>query len=540
MPFDKQLFISYAHLDNKVAQGMKDGWVSRFHVALEDVLNTRRGGRQKIWRDERLEGNDVFGPEIKQQLPESAVLLAVVSPSYVQSTWCRDEASLFCDAAQQTGGLVVDNKSRLVKVIKVPPPNLDPLPPVMREMLGYNFYEIGEGNAPLELDPVNGDESRLAFTRRMGALGWHIVELLNKIDALAPASATATATAVATGTATAVASGTATAVASGTATAVASGNTKPLVYLADCAPDRQADREALRLELGVRGYTLLPDRGAPASEADYRQFVAEMLARCKLAIHLVGNDYGWVPRGDGKLSDLELQNQAAVELEQAGKLLRVVSLPEGTVGANAAQQAFVQALHGDANAQGKAELITAGLDALKGAIAAKLAQIENPPPQPLVGPTPGRTVFLLCDPRDRDAQRPIYDALSAQRYTVLRPAPGGTPEAIRDARNARMAQCDAVLVLYGAGSREWYEAELIDLGKARALRPGGQPIATIHTWLGAPSTEHKQEKAWDANVIDATAGFDAGLLAPFVAAVEAARVEAARVVEASRAARHDG
>ena len=516
MPFDKQLFISYAHLDNKVAEGMKDGWVSRFHVALEDVLNTRRGGRQKIWRDERLEGNDVFGPEIKQQLPESAVLLAVVSPSYVQSTWCRDEASLFCDAAQQTGGLVVDNKSRLVKVVKVPPPNLDPLPAVMREMLGYNFYEIGEGNAPLELDPVNGDESRLAFTRRMGALGWHIVELLNKIDALAPAATTA-----ALG-----------------AAGVAIDITKPLVYLADCAPDRQADREALRLELGVRGYTLLPDRGAPASEADYRQFVGEMLARCKLAIHLVGNDYGWVPRGDGKRSDVELQNQVAVELELAGKLLRVVSLPQGTVGANAAQQAFVQALHCDANAQGKAELITAGLDALKGAIAAKLAQIENPPPPALAGPTPGRTVFLLCDPRDRDAQRPIYDALTAQGYTVLRPAPGGTPEAIRDARNARMAQCDAVLLLYGAGSRGWYEAELIDLGKARALRPGGQPIATIHTWLGAPSTEHKQEKTWDANVIDATAGFDAGLLAPFVVAVEAARVEAARVEAASLIARH--
>lgn len=490
MPFDKQLFISYAHLDNKAAQGMTEGWVSRFHVALEDVLNTRRGGRQKIWRDDRLEGNDVFTPEIKRQLPESAVLLAVVSPSYVQSTWCRDEASLFCDSAQLTGGLVVDNKSRLIKVIKVPPPTLEPLPPVMREMLGYNFYEIGEGNAPLELDPVNGDASRLAFTRRMGALGWHIVEVLNKLDALAPAPA--------------------------------AGPAKPLVYLADCAPDRQADREALRLELGVRGYTLLPDRGAPAAEADYRLFVAEMLARCKLAIHLVGNDHGWVPRGEGKLSDVELQNQLAVGLEQAGKLLRVVSLPEGTVGANAAQQAFVQALHGDARAQGRAELVSAGLDALKSAIAAKLAQIENPPPPSLAGPAPGRTVFLLCDPRDRDAQRPIYDALTAQGYTVLRPAPGGTPEAIRDARNARMAQCDAVLLLYGAGGREWYEAELIDLGKARSQRPGGLPIATVQTWLGAPATEHKQEKAWDSNVIDATAGFDAGLLAPFVAAVELA------------------
>src|SRR5690242_2674685 len=107
MKFRRHLFISYAHLDNQPVAENDVGWVSRFHASLDAILSMRLGRKAEIWRDERLQGNDVFAQEIISQFPETAALVAVVSPRYVQSEWCLREARSFCETAEQSGGLVV-------------------------------------------------------------------------------------------------------------------------------------------------------------------------------------------------------------------------------------------------------------------------------------------------------------------------------------------------------------------------------------------------------------------------------------------------
>ena len=64
MNFEQNLFISYAHLDNQSLKEGETGWVDRFHKALESMLGTRLGRKAKIWRDKKLQGNDVFTDEI--------------------------------------------------------------------------------------------------------------------------------------------------------------------------------------------------------------------------------------------------------------------------------------------------------------------------------------------------------------------------------------------------------------------------------------------------------------------------------------------
>ncbi len=59
-------------------------------------------------------------------------------------------------------GIVVDNKSRMLKVIKIPGGDENPLPEVMKLSLGYPFYVFDEQETPLELDPAYGEE----FTAR--------------------------------------------------------------------------------------------------------------------------------------------------------------------------------------------------------------------------------------------------------------------------------------------------------------------------------------------------------------------------------------
>ncbi len=117
MTFEKHLFISYAHADNKTTPDDNKGWVSRFHEYLESYLSTNIGEDAAIWRDERLRGNDIFASEIVEQFPHTAVLVSLLSPRYIESEWCIREVNEFCDVAGKHGGLVVDNKARVLRVM---------------------------------------------------------------------------------------------------------------------------------------------------------------------------------------------------------------------------------------------------------------------------------------------------------------------------------------------------------------------------------------------------------------------------------------
>ena len=503
MRYKRHLFISYTHKDNEPLLAGTDGWVTRFHKTLGAVLAMRLGYVPEIWRDERLQGNDVFTPEIKAQLPESAVLLAVLSQGYVRSDWCRDEAQTFCEAAEQAGGLTVANKSRVFKVIKSPPSTLDPLPSVMREMVGYSFFERNAENAPQEFDPLMDSETRAKYIERINTLAFNLQSLIDSLDAEAANDQSAPVAA----------------------------NTRPAIYLAECDEDRRADRNALANNLLARGYRLLPDRELPRSEVAYRQAVQGALAQCALAIHLVGNRSGWTPDGPTQCAGVELQNTLSAERSRQGGLRRVVSLPDGLSGADGdeRQKRFIHALHNDIRVQGGElntlaeevdKLITGDLEAVKGAVLNTLADLEKPPPAPPPSSSGEKVVYLVCDRRDSAAAEPLRALLAAQGCKVRLPAFAPDAQRARKEHEDRLARCDAVLVFYGAGTKDWYDSVRVDVTKAPSLRQG-RPIADVFTWLAPEETFEKSELAYsgETGFINALDGFDAALAQPVLAAL---------------------
>jgi TIR domain len=82
------VFVSYPRRANR------NGWVTQFKDGLEDRLKTALGGQNKrepdVWMDARLEPGADFRNEIQEKLRKSAIFIAVVSPSYVQSSECMD------------------------------------------------------------------------------------------------------------------------------------------------------------------------------------------------------------------------------------------------------------------------------------------------------------------------------------------------------------------------------------------------------------------------------------------------------------------
>ena len=90
--FEYDIFISYAHVDNLAVEGeMK--WVEQFHKQLEIALAKRIGrvGLVKIWRDKRLEGDQLFDETIQKNIDNSALFLALTSNGYLASDYCKDE-----------------------------------------------------------------------------------------------------------------------------------------------------------------------------------------------------------------------------------------------------------------------------------------------------------------------------------------------------------------------------------------------------------------------------------------------------------------
>ena len=136
------VYISYAHIDNQPLTPEQKGWISRFHALLEALLSVRLGRAAKIWRDDKLQGNDVLADEIVDQFAQTAVLVSVLTPRYLNSDWCNKEVAEFCKSAEQNGGVGVDNKARVFKVFKAPVDTQESLPALVRDVWGRSFSPL--------------------------------------------------------------------------------------------------------------------------------------------------------------------------------------------------------------------------------------------------------------------------------------------------------------------------------------------------------------------------------------------------------------
>ncbi len=465
MRFAKHLFISYAHIDNQPLSPEQQGWITRFHVSLETFLNMRMRGKAQIWRDEKLQGNDIFAEEIVDQFPQTAVLVSVLSPSYLASKWCKKEVAEFCKSAEQSGGLVVENKARIFKILKTPVDALDSFPSVMSDLLGYEFFTY-EDEAPLELDPAYGKEFAEKYNRKVAILAQHISQLLKKLESEAGDS----------------------------------GNDEPIaakgtIYLAECSYDQKETREILEGDLRLHGYTVLPDQQLPRDEADYIAAVECLLKRSKLAIHLVGESYGAVPDGSSRKSVVVLQNELAVQRCKRDTLPRIIWLPEGTQSEQAPQQEFIKALNQDAETQFGADLITGDLEELKTSIHSTLKKLEKIKPDQHnehAGKDRAKLIYLICNEKDRKATVPVRKFCRDQGFEVAIPAFEGDAASVRDTHQQLLASCDAVLLFYGAGNEAWKRTLDNELKKMASYR-GGKPLPMSFTYLAHPKTADKED-----------------------------------------------
>lgn len=485
--YKTDVFISYAHLDNQSKNEDIEGWISRFHSELDRVLSMRMGEKVNIWRDDKLQGNDQFSDEIHEQFVSTALMISVVSPRYIKSEWCSREVNAFVKQADQSGGVVINNKARIFKVIMYPVPSEEPLPPVMKEMLGYDFY-LEEGGTPREMDVQYGQEYGESFQRMLTTLAFEITGLLNQLKTNTPE--------------------------------VDSNDSpdsqgKPVVYLAECSYDIKPFRERLETELRQLGYAVLPEKHLPQSESDYIVEVDQLLKQCQLSIHLVGNQYGAVPDGPSDKSTSALQNQVAVTHSQLEGLRRVVWINEGFDSDHLRQKNFIESLLDDPEAQSGAELIVGSFEDLRTATEAAITVIEDENSRKKLAQSDisdsnvEKQLYLVYTEQDRSAVRELRKVMQRNGINVSTPAFTGAAAQIRASNQGSLTSADIVMIYYGAGDEAWKRSTDTEIRKSQGYRTDNE-TAQYFTYLAKPSTCDKEDLVYmeEPNIISALDGFE--------------------------------
>lgn len=482
MPYDKHIFISYAHLDNQPLTSEQEGWVSRFHESLQTILTMRMGHKAQIWRDKKLRGNDVFADEIVAQLPKTEILVSVLSKCYVESKWCQREVEEFCS---NCGEIRIGNKFRIIKVIKLPIDRNSPLPPMMNEMLGYEFFtyqDHEQGKTPMELDPLYFPKQAPLYIEKLCILADDIIDVIKQIENPVAVAAPDLQTT----------------------------SSRPQVYLAQCSRDQKDAREALEMDLRQHGYSIFPDKQLPNEETEFISEVSAMMERCNFSIHLVGGSSGFIPDGSSGKSAVVLQNEIAIAQAKKSGMRRVIWLPAATESHDPEQQRFIEALHRDAEVQFGADLITGDLEVLKAEIHSILENLEKAKEPPVEVSAPGdlKLLYLICDQADREAVLPLRKVLKTGGFDVKIPLFEGDAATVDRAKREMLAECRATLIFYGKGGESWKRAVDSDLLKSRGYRRD-KPQLLQFTYLSGPETAEKTEmiELEEPNLINGLAGF---------------------------------
>jgi hypothetical protein len=470
----------------------------------------------RIWRDEKLQGNDVFNDEILNQLRDTALLVAFVSPNYVGSVWCKTEIVQFCRHAQGDGGLTVGNKSRVFKVFKYPVDwkwgEGDDLPAAVGDSVGYEFY-VQEDQGPVPLEPGFGESYEKRFLLKVYILARDVSQLLRCFE---PNSTTQDILLCSSGVSVVP-------------------KRKTVVFLASCSYDLRDQREWIEADLRGHGYRVLPEQRLPSDEEQaHRDALAPLLALADLSIHLIGSSYGAVPDGPSNLSLVEIQNHIAAARSRSDGLKRLIWLPEGLSSAQPDQMRFLEDLVNEAQPQVGADLLRGSMEELRTVLHSTLDRMEIPRPSRTVKAADASTaigraspdrrlIYVICVPQDRSQTSPLRKWLMEQGYEVLLPALVGDAAELRKSHEDLLRDCCGALIFYGAGGEAWHRSVALDLRRAPLYRDG-RPLPPPFTFLAAPNSDEKDDmvKIKLANVVDERQVFSPELLLPFLEGITGA------------------
>jgi hypothetical protein len=484
--FGRDIFISYSHLDME--------WVDALQERLDKRLRELLGEPPEIWRDLKLRGNDDFAHVLVLKLSQTAFLVTVVSPGYVKSDWCVEELEEFCRNAAKNGGIRVNNKSRIFKVIKSPIEDFDCpkiLQELLQECLDYAFYEWEKMSGRLfEYRHDLGVERCVKFWEKIEDLAIDIRAFVRWQQANSRAKS---------------------------------------VYLAETTPDLSEARDGIKRELLLNDFHVFPDEYLPFEGPIFEEKVRGYLKQSVLSIHLVGSDYAAATGAEKNKNQpvVDAQHQLAAErvrrqhelamahCDEAPEYARLIWMPEKLEACGESYGAFITKMRNDPAVYDRAEVFCGGkLEDFKTAVQKRLSYRHQEDTKDDVG----KRIYLNCDRQDVDLAAPLRDHLTGQGYKVILPFKD-TSE-VRSDHTENVRRCDSLLIFYGR-AESTVSGKLEELPKIEKVHRDGKPLLATGVYVGGPETEHKRTfKAAETLVMKNFGEFSPESVRPFLEAVE--------------------
>lgn len=544
MSFENDVFISYAHIDDMALIEGQKGWITGFHRALEIRLGQLLGRPPRIWRDPKLQGNDVFADRLVDRLPGVAILVSVVSPRYLKSDWCLRELREFIKAAANTGGVRIGHKARVFKIVKTPVP-LDQQVPELQHMLGYEFFTADPVTGrPKELSQTGDAEIQRLYWAKLDDLAHDLTELIETLEA-SGVGAGAAGPPLPEGAALSIAP---TLPGTPQVSAAARPAVEKAVFLAETTYDLREKRDAIRRELQTQGLVVLPSQPLPHVKDECEQAIREALAGSFLSIHLVGKNYGLIPEGATQ-STVVMQNELAIERAADGDYPRLIWIPEKQECDDERQLKFIEHLQTDTRIQQGADILQTTFEEFKAALnrrlreeerreeekreaerreaekrAAEQRAVEKSPEKVAPEASPSLDdgdnklvrIYVISDRRDETAPAALADYLYEQGFEVILPVFEGEEAQIRKDHEENLSVCDAVLFYYGEGNELWLRQKLREVQKSAAFGRK-KPIVIKAIYVAPPDNPSKAKfRTREAMVIDQRAPFDPAALTGFI------------------------
>ena len=553
MSFENDVFISYAHIDDMALIEGQKGWIAAFHRALEIRLGQLLGRPPRIWRDPKLQGNDVFADRLVERLPTVAILVSIITPRYLKSDWCLRELREFIKAAANTGGVRIGHKARVFKVVKTPVP-LEQQVAELQHMLGYEFFTADPVTGrPKELSQTGDAEIQRLYWAKLDDLAHDLTELIETLEASGAGAAALPSPEAASMTIAPTLPGTPQ-VSSAAQPAAARPSAEKAVYLAETTYDLREKRDAIRRELQTQGLQVLPSQPLPHVKDECEQAIREALAGSFLSIHLVGKNYGLIPEGATQ-STVVMQNELAIERADSGDYPRLIWIPERQECDDERQLKFIEHLQTDTRIQQGADILQTTFEEFKAAVNRRLREEERreaekreaekreaerresekraaaagmapatAAPEPSAPADGGESklvrIYVISDRRDETAPAELADYLYDQGFEVILPVFEGEEAQIRKDHEENLSVCDAVLFYYGEGNELWLRQKLREVQKSAAFGRK-KPIVIKAIYVAPPDNPSKAKfRTREAMVIDQRAPFDPAVLTSFISQLQ--------------------
>lgn len=493
----------YSTKDDKPIEGGIKGWVSNFHRFLSTLMYqiTRENPKMSLVNETNFSSFD---------LDDFTVVLSIMTENLSENKNIVTSLNGYGKKLKEKNRLIADGLPRFFKILKRPY-DPDAHLPEFEDLLTYDFYLVD----PLTGDPQEftrffGNDAERSYWMKLVDMAYDINHVLHAKERRAS---------------------------DGTYETIPREKT---VYLASTGVDMVIQRDIIKRELIRHGYKVLPDHSLPKEAKSLDRMVREDLDRCRLSIHMVGEDYGYKPRGS-ELSVVDIQNRVASdhtyqmaeknkELKEEKKqpFSRLIWVSPDLKNVTERQKIFIEDLKSDAASLEEAEVLQIQLQELKTIIREELVTggrfktkrnikgLDNKKAS-----DHSKMIYLIADKRDIKQINELQEYLKKKGFNVVSPSYEGDLVDLRYIHQENLRRCDASIIYFGGATEDWIKTKLQDLLKAPGFGREKPMVAKAVYFDGKKEVDMEHYKKNNALVLGNNGGsFTPDHLAPFLTKIK--------------------